>query len=487
MKINVKKITSVTLLTSLVLTNLSSPIMSAMTYAMESEKVVVNAEETEVMATESLTEELLTEDVSIEESSILAASETEMQELESASDEISMAAENVDETETEVITEDHQTETVENSAESEIFDTENQENKEVSDLGATESFKETESEHLAETESTKETEIVTEADTGKENESEKNTETEMDSEVSIEQDVSIKVKLELAPATVAEENSNFIQQGDPQEVKISVVNPSEGEARFRIYFWDYNGDETIGKNIPKELLTDPCEDLEIPAMEEKEYFPIVLTGSEEETISAECTLCEEWQENLMIARYLETVIPAGCTWEDSLIVENEMAEKVVIDPVIVENEDMDYDKLLLKWNEKEVIEETEVTDNAEVTENPEEQTTEDLNVEAEETGEAADTETVTESGSEMAEENTTESLTESETTAETDEIITEEDLEETEALIEIPDYLNPEDFVSKRLIVMCGDASKILEADQVIGWSLPHSAFIMRKFRVKYG
>ena len=70
MKINVKKITSVTLLTSLVLTNLSSPIMSAMTYAMESEKVVVNAEETEVMATESLTEELLTEDVSIEESGI---------------------------------------------------------------------------------------------------------------------------------------------------------------------------------------------------------------------------------------------------------------------------------------------------------------------------------------------------------------------------------------------------------------------------------
>ena len=57
MKINVKKITSVTLLTSLVLTNLSSPIMSAMTYAMESEKVVVNAEETEVMATEALTEE----------------------------------------------------------------------------------------------------------------------------------------------------------------------------------------------------------------------------------------------------------------------------------------------------------------------------------------------------------------------------------------------------------------------------------------------
>ena len=103
MKINVKKITSVTLLTSLILTNISSPIMSATAGVMESENVVVNAEEMEVSAAETLTEELATKEDSVLESSIMLAEEaesqiTEISETEQVSEQTAVVTEHSGET-----------------------------------------------------------------------------------------------------------------------------------------------------------------------------------------------------------------------------------------------------------------------------------------------------------------------------------------------------------------------------------------------------
>jgi len=457
MKINVKKITSVTLLTSLILTNISSPIMSATAGVMESENVVVNAEEMEVSAAETLTEELATKEDSGLESSIMLAEEaesqiTEISETENVSEQTAVVTEHFGETKSEGVIEENQTDSMENviaGTDASEVETESQENTEDSAFHETESETGNSSETVAETESINETETVTEVETESEKnaEGESDAETKMESEALAEQNHDIQVKLELVATEASAGTIHETLQGDAQEVKITVVNPTEEEMKFRLYFWDYSGEEKNGKNIPNELLTDPCEELEIPALGEGEHFSIFLTGSED-VISVECTLHEEWQEEFMSARYLDVVIPSGYTWEDLVAVENEMAETVVIDPVIVRDDTQELESVVLTWNERERIE---------ATENAEEQVNEVTDITDEETGITANEEPIAESDAEVI----------SEETEKSEE--PEEGAEETEQLAMILDDLNPADFASKKLIVMCSDASKILEMDQVIG------------------
>ena len=182
-------------------------------------------------------------------------------------------------------------------------------------------------------------------------------------------------------------------------------------------------------------------------MGEGEHFSIFLTGSED-VISVECTLHEEWQEEFMTARYLDVVIPSGYTWEDLVAVENEMAETVVIDPVIVRDDTPELESVVLTWNERESVE---------ATENAEEQVNEDTDITDEENVITANEEPIAETDAEVI----------SEETEKSEE--SEEGAEETEQLAMILDDLNPADFASKKLIVMCSDASEILEMDQVIG------------------
>ena len=258
-----------------------------------------------------------------------------------------------------------------------------------------------------------------------------------------------EVKLELVPSDPAAECM------DMQTLKVAASNPTDTDADLRLYFWDYSGTET--DNVPKEELTEACETVRFPACGDVASFPVMMAG-ESGTVYEEFYLQEEWNDGVLSGRYLEVNLPAGCELQSDVSVMNDLAEKVVVSPVIfMEDTSLDFDRLILMWNNKPDRSMDEETDagTGQGTEIPDGETADGV-AEGEPESETGE-DTPADKEDEQTEEDT--SGTEAQTEQQTEPEAAEADLE----------GLKEEDFKSLRLLVMTKDGTIIRETDNVIG------------------
>jgi len=319
MKFSVRKMTSVTLLASMMLTTVSPPMMPVLAQETETEMTSSSEVETEMEIASAMK-------LDLQEEEAFSEAEPETDAAVVKTDEKPLA---------EAVTEtEEQTEA---------------ETKPVKDKKE-ETEKET---SVLEVHSEKETEAVTERVTEKD--TEKASETvaeEMTEEMEL---IPVQVHLNIEPAEMPEDGSDPGQSGQAQKVKFSVANPSTESADLRLYFWDYDGEEKNGQNISRSMLTDVCEDIIIPECRETGTFPVVMTDIEGMAAYEQAFLRSEQEEGNVISRYLEISIPAGYSCEESFQILAEQEETIVISPVVFPAEletDQEYDKCVLTWNKK---------------------------------------------------------------------------------------------------------------------------------------
>ena len=444
MKLHISKITSATLLASMILSAVSPPVLPVMANGSETEISGMAAGETEMAETETA-EETYRLSVSEPESQTAADPETEAETKENTNPPEKAAEQaETDSVAGEHLSESDQPEKTETPQVPETNPDEKMEQEEASG-GQTE---------------TKEPEDFAE------------------SKEEIKAEGEVKVTLELEASEPSKECPDPKQAGFSQKLRLSAENPSEEDAELRIYFWDYDGEETDGEKIPDEVLTEACGDVEFPSCGDVNCFPVVLTGEDGSEADSKFYLQEETEEGQLTARFMEMELPAGYAFSESLSLLNDLAETVVVGvAVFPEDAAAQYEKCVITWNEKakEIMEDT--TEQDAVPEDATEQNAalEDATVqepasEQTEQQDAGIPETDTEPQTDQAEEATEEPVekpAESQASSENEPEETEQ--EETALQETIPENLNAEDFASRRLLVMVKDETKIRESDSVIG------------------
>lgn len=440
MKFHISKITSVTLLASMMLSAVSPPVLPVMANGNETEISETTVVETETVETETAAE---TYGLAVTEAESQTVADTE---VEAKTSERTMPPENV--------TEQADTETAAGTYPTESDQPEKTETPQAPEADSGEKKNAAEKEETA----GGQTETV-----GSESAAEPKEETKVEEEV--------KVTLELEASEPTKECPDPKQAGLIQKLKVSAENPTAEDAELRLYFWDYSGKETDGEKIPDEALTEVCGDVKFPSCDDDNCFQVVLTGKDGSEAYDKFQLQEEMEEEQLTARFFELDLPAGYAFSDSVPILNGLAETVVVSAdVFPEEADNQYDKCTITWNEKaeeakeEVIEQEPAVEDAAGQEPAPEQT---------EQQDAGPLETDTESKTDPAEEPAEEAAEPVEKPAES-QASSENEPEETEqeetALQEtIPENLNAEDFASRRLLVMVKDEKKIRESDSVIG------------------
>ena len=398
MKFNINKVTSVTLLASMLLTSVSPPTMAVTAYAADQE------------VTERMSEPL----------SEAAAQMESMCQQES---ELDVQTECTEET-------DRETE-VETAAPSETEICTEPVTEEAEQNGQIPVMKEEREEQPTK----EETETVP-------------SETEASESEIVRADYS-----ELLDANISverEDSSDAVEYsdaaGNPKKLKLMATNQSDETAYFRLYFWDYDGEERNTKEIPDELLQNPCEDIIVSKCGQENNFSVyVVSDSGEEAVET-VAMRSEYASDQLTARYLEMELPSHCSLIDTFQMTDEKAEKIVLDPIlVVEEEEYKQDRAMSVWIEKAAV-------NAEANESGESVSEE--NEREDESGDIPETET------EAASEVETESVSE----------IEEDDGESIVNMInlEIPDYLSEADFASKRLLVMISNETQLLENEFIL-------------------
>lgn len=394
MKLNVNKVTSVTLLTAMLLTSISPPLTTMTTYAADQ------------MVTESMSEDdSQTETICLQEGEPGSQTELPSEEAETNSEEIR---------ETEADTA--------GSSETDSSEEETTEKpKQTEEASETESEKQPETEE-AETARTDTEMADTEQETVKQNFSEL-----LEAKISVKADES----------TLEEGDPDTA--GNPKKLKLTVTNRSEDTASFRLYFWDYEGEENHADAILDEILTQPCEDIHVVKQGQENQFTVsVVSGSGEEAVET-VSLKEDYVSDRLSARYLELELPSQYSLKDTFQMTDDIAEKVVLDPVfLAEEKEYEQERAMAVWTEK--LDKTTDESGAEASENiAETDNGEDSEIEAgNETELSTDTEENRDAG--LA------SLLN----------------------LNMPDDLSETDFLSKRLLIMMKNRDQLLEGENVL-------------------
>lgn len=420
MKWKLEKFISVTLLMSLVLSAMSPPALAVYATAPqvgnETEKETVRTEDSTVMTEEGLLSE---------------------PETESAKEVLTEVGETEQETESKLSLEEtgQPQETVEQSE----LQMPEKETAEVPDdtpdtEGETSGEKEEGTEQLKEeTEEALQREPDTDIPDKQDLDMESNNE-----ETQLTEPVQVALTRELMEPS--EETPDPEAAGAIQNLKIDAFNPMQEDVKLQIYFWDYHGSETDGKNIPEELLTEACDEVTFPTCNEDQSFPVTLMAQDGSTGNASAYLCETREAEKLTARYIEADIPKGSMLTGTFPLVNDQAETVVVSVAVSpENQTDTFDKCVIGWKEKEAKETQQNTEPSSETEKPDEiQRKEEID---------------------ETEEKTQEETKQKETQAKENDILSEI----------VPENLHTEDFASRRLLVMTADPENILQSDTVIG------------------
>lgn len=416
MKWKLEKMISVTLLMSLVLSAISPPALAVYATAPqvenETEKETVNIEETAVMSEEELV--LESEKQKAEQTEVL---ETAAPENEPAKE---IPTEAGQEKETQQPEETDQKQEMVEQTETQMSGKEPDAEEEASD--------ETEEDTKPLKEETEEV-LQKEPDTDI---PDKQTEDVTPDNEEIQEEAPVQVVFTRELLAPSEETPDPEAVGAIQNLKIDACNPMQEEVKLQIYFWDYHGSETDGKKIPEELLTEACDEVTFPTCNEDQRFSVTVTDQAGNIGDASAYLCETKEAEKLTARYIEADIPKGSRLTGTFPLLNDQAETVVVSAAVLPEKQVDiFDKCIIGWKEKVTEEVRQNTEPSSETEKPDE--------------------------IQMQEE-----------TEEKDQKETQE--KEKDILSEIvPENLNTEDFVSRRLLVMTADPKNILQSDTVIG------------------
>ncbi|MCF0134745.1 MAG: hypothetical protein HUJ72_12830, partial [Blautia sp.] len=484
MKFNVKKVTSVTLLTSMMLTTALPPVMPVVAQETETEAVSEDME-TEGMETKELENRgfgaFLKKAVAQASMSTEKPEETETDTPGSReTDEVPAEEQKETERETEDASEQGTEPAYEKKAEKDIepasgeapgkeTDKKGSETEKVSDKTPDEAPDETSDKAPDKTPDKK-------PGNASEKNPDKNTEKVSETEAATEtakEIIPVTVVMNLDLMQAPESGSAPGEAGSAQKVTIFAENPSEDDADLRLYFWDYTGEEKNGHYIFRSMLTDVCEEVEILECKDTGAFPVVLCDAEGARTYEQASIHNEYDGDRVIARYLEISVLAGYSLEGSFQVTTETAETVVASPVVLPAElepEVEYSKCVMEWHEKP--EEVTVA-SEEVKENTAEEMEDSEIDEADMEITAGITEEVTENAFEdtpAEPENSAEDSAVSETVSDTSqaEADRERDTAETDAFMEaLLGRLNAKDFASKRLIVLLSDEKKLREKDKI--------------------
>ncbi len=349
MKWKLEKFISVTLLMSLVLSAMSPPALAVYATAPqvgnETEKETVRTEESAVMTEEGLLSEPETESA---KEVLTEVGETE-QETESklSLEETGQPQETVEQSEPQM----PEKETAE--VPDDTPDTE----------GETFGEKEEGTEQLKEeTEEALQREPDTDISDKQDLDMESNNE-----ETQLTEPVQVALTRELMEPS--EETPDPEAAGAIQNLKIDAFNPMQEDVKLQIYFWDYHGSETDGKNIPEELLTEACDEVTFPTCNEDQSFPVTLMAQDGSTGNASAYLCETREAEKLTARYIEADIPKGSMLTGTFPLVNDQAETVVVSVAVSpENQTDTFDKCVIGWKEKEAKETQQNTEPSSETE-----------------------------------------------------------------------------------------------------------------------
>lgn len=399
MKFNVNKVTSVTLLTSMLLTSVSPPVTTMTVYAADQE------------VTETMTEQ---------------------------------AGESISPLEVMYMTESETAGQTEGSSEMEGIQEETQEVTEAE----TDASPETEGQSAQSVEKPQQTEQSPESSTeseeqpGREETETSALETEETQSDAVGQEIQLQNLTELLEAQIAvepvdeassEKGSDTVS--NPKMLKLTVSNQSDETAYFRVYFWDYEGEDAGLNNIPDEMLTDPCEDIVISKDGKEKEFPVYMMSNSGEEVVETVYIRTEFVADQLSARYLELELPSHYSLTDTFQLIDEEAEKVLLDPMfVVGEEEYKQDRIMAEWAaKKEEAAQEQVPEAGE----------ESSDMEASDADESK-TEEVSEAGTD-AEESLADFLN-----------------------LEIPEHLSEADFASKRLLVMMESGEQLLKEEQIL-------------------
>lgn len=281
------------------------------------------------------------------------------------------------------------------------------------------------------------------------------------------------------------------QAGDSIPVRVTAENPTDTDADFRLYFWDYAETLPEDKAEWSEVLTDACEDVKIAELQDTDEYAVELKQGGDTVQSKASFVSDKDDKDQLTAAYLSIEFPAEASLDTVFHISSDTAETVTIVPVFdAESENPFYgDAAAAQWIENPIVVEADETEETTETELE----TEDADAIVVETEEPADSflsiyvgdgetetaETETEAPVVEAESETdanaeaeAEADTESEPAIDTEsEVSVEAESEEDDAVTVTSDTvdLNASDFASMRLVVLADDASVIANDSDVIG------------------
>lgn len=284
---------------------------------------------------------------------------------------------------------------------------------------------------------------------------------------------------------------DMAKAGDAVMLQVSAANRGQEAVVLKICFWDYAGALPEEKEAWAGLLTTYCSHVTA------EGLPVFFMDANGEVLQGDVQFVQEKQEGMLTASYLMLEVPAGCSTDFEVPVVNLFAETITIVPMMTSTDkEICGDAVAITWNEEDVL--TESTDeNLLETEMNQQEHNDIIQIEKEsmlETEVVSETEAITEripdqgSEKETSAEYVTEGKTEPESESETLEILETEALEDISELesgteqimqdtemehfleaVEGVEKLDPQDFVSQRLLVLAAEETIIVDPEHLIG------------------
>lgn len=268
------------------------------------------------------------------------------------------------------------------------------------------------------------------------------------------------------------------QAGDSVPLHVTAENPTDTDADFRLYFWNYADTLPEDKAEWFNVLTDVCENVKVAELQDTDKYTVDLKQGDDTVQGNVSFTSEKDEEDNVTAAYLSVNIPAGAVLDTVFHISSDIVETATIVSLFDAGEDnvSVEDAAVVEWIENPVVVEKSDTEDAAETESE----TEDVDAIVVETEDPADSFlSIYVGDSDEETSGTEESVVDVESETEKSEAEAENDVsveadvetEESADLVVVQDTteLNASDFASMRLVILTDDASVITNDSDVIG------------------
>lgn len=180
--------------------------------------------------------------------------------------------------------------------------------------------------------------------------------------IEIKKEMQASVKIGDAGESDIEVETEY-QAGDSIPVHVTAENPTDADADFRLYFWDYGETLPEDKAEWSKVLTDACKDVKIAELQDTDKYAVDLKQGEDTVQSKASFASEKDDKDQLTAAYLSIEIPAEASLDTVFHISSDTAETVTIVPVFdAESENAFYgDTAVAQWKENPIVVEADET------------------------------------------------------------------------------------------------------------------------------